>query len=204
MAFTHLPLRRSFTVGAITYVVGYAITFVSTLSTSRDISQMTVSGRQADPAPLGEILTGVLPHWVVSGWIYYNAHLVPTSLPTADAINGLAYLTNQNILSTLGTVYFVLYLVPPLLLIGAGYIVARTGSTPGVNGERNAGASIAVGYFVLFLVGAFVFTSNAPDAPVSASPNGIRTVFLGLVYTLLFGALGGILADKLHSEPQSI
>ncbi len=201
MAFTHLPLRRSAPVGVIAYVVGYVLTVGATVGRISEVMaiEMSATVEHVDPAPLGQIFGFTPPSWVVGGWFFYNAHFVPTSLPTVDAVNGMAQLTNRSLLSTLGGPFVVFYLLPPLLLLAGGYFVAQTGNTRGANGARNAGASVVVGYFSVFLLGAFVLTANVATAGTVASPAGLPAVFLGLVYPVVFGALGGKLADW-HGE----
>ncbi|WP_224447100.1 hypothetical protein [Haloprofundus salilacus] len=196
MAFTHLPLRRSALVGAVVYALGYALTYTVTAGRASAVAAVEIAGEYADPAPLGAVLGSGPASWVTSGWLFYNAHLVPTSVPIADAVNGLGGLTNRSLLATLGGPLYPLYLLPPLLLVAAGYVVVLTASTPGENGARNAGASVVAGYFPLFLVGAFVFTVGAAEAPTAASPAGLPSVLLGLMYPLAFGGVGGLLADR--------
>jgi len=197
MAFTHLPLRRSVPVGLIAYVAGFVLTVGAAVGRISEVMaiEMAATVEHVDPATLGQIFGSTPPSWIVGGWLFYNAHFVPTSLPTADAANGMALLTNRSLLSTLGGPLVVFYLLPPLLLLSGGYFVAQTGNTSGVNGARNAGASIAVGYFPVFLLGAFVLTANSAAGRTVASPAGLHAVFLGLVYPVVFGALGGKLAD---------
>lgn len=204
MPVTHLPLRRSAPMGIIAYVVGYVLTVGATVGRVDEIMAIEMPGtvEHIDPASLGQIFGSAPPSWVVGGWIFYNTHFVPTSLPTADAMNGMSMLTNQSLLMTLGGLLLILYLLPPLLLLAAGYLAVQSGNTPGANGARNTGASVVVGYFPVFLLGAFILTANAATAATVASPAGLRAVFLGLVYPTVFGALGGMLAEW-RSEPSA-
>ncbi|WP_224269503.1 hypothetical protein [Haloprofundus salinisoli] len=196
MALTHLPLRRSALVGAVAYAVGYALTAAASSGRAGAVAAVEIAGETTDPAPLGTILGADPASWITSGWLFYNAHFVATSVPIADAANGLGGLTNRSLLATLGGPLYALYLSPPLLLAAAGFLVVRTTDTPGEKGARNAGASVVAGYFPLFLVGAFVFTVGAADAQTAASPAGLSSVFLGLLYPLVFGGVGGLLAHK--------
>ncbi|WP_231185182.1 hypothetical protein [Haladaptatus sp. DYF46] len=196
MVRTHLPLRRTVPLGVGTFVFGYLLTFVATAGRTGEIMAIELPGRYLDPTSLSHIFGGPPPRWVLSGWVFYNSHLVPTGLPTADTINGFRSLTNRSLIAMVGGPFFLLYLVPPILLIGAGYVAVRTGTTPGANGPRNAGASIAVGYLPLFVVGTFAFAASAANAPVTATPDGIPAIFLGLVYPIVFGALGGMAAER--------
>ncbi len=196
MVRTHLPLRRTVPLGIGAFLSGYLLTFVVTAGRIGEIMAIELPGSYLDATSLSHIFGTPPSRWVLSGWMFYNAHFVPTSLPTADTVNGFRSLTNRSLLSMVGGPFFLLYLVPPLLLFGAGYVAVRTGKTPGANGPRNAGASIAVGYLPLFVVGTFVFAASAANAAVTASPDGIPAIFLGLVYPIVFGALGGMVAER--------
>lgn len=202
MAFTDLPLKRSAPLGVGAYVLGYLLTVAATSGRVGEVMNIAVTGEYADSAPLGQLLGVQPPSWVVGGWLFYNAHLVPTSVPTADAANGMARLTNRSLLDSLGGPLLALYLLPPLLLAAAGYLVVRSGSTFGASGERNAGASVAVGYVPAFVLGAFVFDASAATASVTATPAGLSTIFFGLGYAVVFGAVGGMLAER-RSGPAS-
>ncbi|WP_327051592.1 hypothetical protein [Halomicrococcus gelatinilyticus] len=202
MAFTDLPLKRSAPLGVGAYVLGYLLAVAVTGGRVDEVMRIEIAGEYADPAPLAQILGSQSPSWVVNGWLFYNAHFVPTSLPTADAVNGMAHLTNRNLLSSLGGPLLALYLLPPLLLLGSGYLVVRSGSTFGANGVRNAGASVAVGYVPAFVLGAFVFDASAATASVTATPAGLSTIFFGFGYPVAFGAVGGMLAER-RSDPAS-
>ena len=204
MAFTHVPLRRSVPVGVVTYVLGYLLTVGATANRVEEVMAIEMPGtvEHIDPASLGQIFGSTPPSWVVGGWLFYNAHFVPTGLPTADSLNGIGKLTNRTILTTIGGPTLALYLLPPVLLVAGGYLVARTAETYGANGERTAGASIVVGYFPVFLLGAFVLTASPANASVVASPADLPAIFFGLVYPVVFGAIGGVLADR-HGESES-
>jgi hypothetical protein len=121
---------------------------------------------------------------------------VPICLPTADTVNGLARFTNQSLLRLVSGPVLLVYLIPPLLVTCAGYLTVQYANTPDVNGERNSGASIVAGCFPLFLVGSFLFRASAANAPVTAAPDVIYAIFLGLAYPILCGALGGILSKR--------
>lgn len=203
VSFTDLPLKRSTLVGSIAYLVGFVFFGIATMGTVDTVLGTKVTGEYADPTPLGQILVEAPSDWIVSGWLYYNAHFVPTSLPTADAQNGFATLTNLNFLNEIGGILLAPYLIPPLLLICAGYVVARTSRTSGVTGERNAGASITLGYFPLFLAGAFFLTAKAGNSPAVGSPDGLQTIFFGLLFPLLFGAIGGAVAERRSDDSEN-
>lgn len=195
MAFTDLPLRRSIPAGASAFVLGYLLSVVVSMSRVRALMAVTVTGEFVDSATLGEIFGTAPDPSILGGWLFYNAQFIPTSLPTADAVNGMGSLTNRSLLLAVDGRLLLLFVVPFAVLLAAGYLTVRTGPTYGVRGEAYAGAGVAAGYLPPLIVGAFVLTADVPNAPSVASPDGLQTIFIGLVYSLLMGALGGKLAS---------
>lgn len=199
MAFTALPLRRSIPAGLIAFVIGYLVTVIIAGSRLQDVMAVSVNGEFVEQATLGRIFGSPPAPTVVGGWLFYNAQFISTSVPTADAINGMGRLTNQSLLLATDGSLLLLYLVPFVLLLAAGYLTVRTGPTYGVRGETYGGASVALGYLPPLIIGAFLLTADVPNAPSVASPDGLQTIYIGLVYTLLVGAIGGKLAELTSS-----
>lgn len=195
MVFSDLPLRRSIPAGLSAFVLGYLFTVAVSGSREGAVMAVTVTGEFVDEATLGELLGTAPSPTVLGGWLFYNAQFIPTSLPTADALNGMGSLTNRSLLLAVDGLLLGLFLVPFVLLLAAGYLTVRTGPTRGVRGETYAGASVAAGYLPLLIVGAFVLTADVPTAGSVASPDGLQTIFIGLAYSLLVGVLGGKLAS---------
>lgn len=198
MTFTHLPLRRAFPAGVVAYLIGYGISVAAAGSVSNAVMAVIVPGEFVEEASLGAIFGSTPSQPIIGGWLFYNAHFIPTSLPTADAVNGIGGLTNRSLLLAVDGTSLVLFFVPFILLLSAGFVTVRTGPTPGVRGDLYGGASVAVGYLPLLIVGAFLLTASARNTPTVASPDGLQTIFIGLVYPLLVGALGGKLAARLE------
>jgi hypothetical protein len=195
MAFTDLPLRRSIPAGITTFLLGYLATVVLAAGRISDVLAVKISGGAATATELGELLGNEPAFWVVDGWLYLNALFVSTSVPTPEGAAGYAALTSKNLLLEIGGLPLVLFVLVPLLFVAAGYVVVVTGSTPGANGERNAGASIALGYLFPVVLAWLVFTAEIPQAQGVAAPNGVRAIFLGLGYAAVFGGVGGKLAE---------
>jgi hypothetical protein len=100
------------------------------------------------------------------------------------------------ILGSSGTGSFLVgAIVPILLLIGSGYYVASR--TRGGSGFTN-GASITVGYFVLSLL-AFLYMTTMGSGGNQGLAIGVEfvvaLVITGLVFPVVFGGIGGALAD---------
>lgn len=202
VAFTYLPLRRTVPVGVAAYLLGYLVTVAATFGRVSTVVSVRIAGTYESSSTLGEILGTAPSVWTVGGWLFYNAHLVPTSVPTADSLHGMAGLASRNLLLAVSDGLLLLPLVPLVVLPAAGYLVVRLGATHVIHGGVKTGASVAVGYVPLFLLGAFLLTAPAADSRAVANPHGILTVFVGLVYVPVLGALGGYLAE-LRTEPVS-
>lgn len=202
VAFTYLPLRRTVPVGVAAYLLGYLVTAAATVGRVSSVMAVRISGEYESSSTLGEVLGTEPSVWTVGGWLFYNAQFVPTSVPTADSLRGMPSLTSRNLLLAVGDGLLLLPLVPLAVLPAAGYLVVRVGETHVIHGGLKTGASVAVGYFPLFLLGAFLLTAPAADSMAVANPHAILTVFVGLVYVPVLGALGGYLAE-LRTEPVS-
>lgn len=194
MSVTKLPIRRSIPFGIAAYVIGYLLSVGVAKGSVQAVMKISVSGRYVELATLGEIFGAPPSSWIVGGWLFYNAQFIPTSLPTADALNGMGGLTNKSLILATDGLLLGLFLVPVLPVFIAGYLTVLTGPTYGVRGESYGGASIALGYYPLLVIGAFVFTVDVPDAASVASPAGLATIFIGLVYPPVIGAIGGTIA----------
>jgi hypothetical protein len=125
--------------------------------------------------------------------VFYNAHAVDTRVPS---LVGSARLTNL-ISQADGGSLSLLYVVPPVLLIAAGFAVSRVvGATEPTDGAK-AGAFVLAGYLPLAVIGAFLFRYTVGDGTIA--PDLITAVLLaGMVYPAVFGAVGGAGATLLR------
>jgi hypothetical protein len=86
------------------------------------------------------------------------------------------------------------YLVPPVTLLVAGFLVARSsGLAADLSDSAVSGALLAGGYLVLALAGSVVFAYSSGDVSLSVPVMNVLVV-AGVVYPVLFGALGGLVA----------
>lgn len=134
-----------------------------------------------------------VPVWKGVGWLFLNAHSVDTRIPT---IAGGTRMVNFVTAEDGGS--FALVAVPPLLLLVAGLAVAY-GRQADPLASAKAGATVAAGYLPLS-VGAGLLTTHAiGDTEAAIAPDLVTAVLLaGLVYPLVFGALGGLAASALE------
>lgn len=179
------PLGRTVLVygavaGTVVYVLGYLLAYATATSAIERVAR--------GYGPLESAGAAFAPAWKAVGWAFYDAHLVGTRLP---GVSG-----HLDLVSLAGVQF--LYLVPPLLLVLAGGVVAML---VGVNGPRSgvrAGLTIAVGYLLFSVIGALLvsFVGIQPDLLRAA-------VVAGVVYPVAFGAFGGWLVGVVRAGRHS-
>ena len=167
--------------GAAAYVVGYLVAYVW--------SSSAVSEALRGVNAVSQVLSiGTIPSWKAVGWLFYDAHFARTKVP------GLGGATSISPIDALGDGQFAaLYVIVPLLLVIAGAIAGRTGPTPDVAVPR--GAAIVIGYLPLAVIGIAVTAFRIPGVDARIGIDALTGVALaGLVYPLVFGAIGGGIA----------
>ena len=177
------PFVESAVAGIAAWLFGYVFTY---LLVATDIEASPLNR-------LVEFFEGESATYELVGWVFYNAHLVDVSY------SGLGPLSPQG--NFIGGDGFtpLLYIVPPALLIVAGLAIGRyTGATE-LNDGAIAGALVTPGYLVLAVVGTFVFTVEVGGA--SGAPDLVPAVLIaGVIYPVVFGAIGGAIAAVTASE----
>jgi hypothetical protein len=161
-----LPFRE----GAIVGVASFVITYIAT-------------GIVFSVGYSGNGVTSEFPTWKAGGWAFYsvhNANIIP--------ISQLAELFGAGLVPTP-----IAYLIPPAVLAGAGYYLAKDSGTESYTEGAAWGATILLGYLPLCFVGIFL-TSHSTEGIISfeISPDFTTSLlFAGILYPALFGALGG-------------
>ena len=173
--------------GTIAYVLGYLVVYVTQRSdVEEQLSTFNV---------ITDLFGGdPIPAWQAVGWLFYNAHFVDTEIPGF----GGSRVENFIASSDDGTLTL-LYLVPPLLLLAAGFATAYLAEVdePGVGAP--VGALVTVAYLPLAVAGAFVFAYTIGDGTIA--PDVVTAVLLaGVVYPAVFGGVGGALAGVVNDE----
>lgn len=175
--------------GLAAFVLGYAVTFAwhgnAIEERLRPIDQL-LSLFQAEP----------IGAWRVVGWLFYSAHFV--DIRASFGFGPIeSELTVNLIAEGAGSLEF-LYLVPPLLLVLGGGLLARWAAAVTLRNGAIAGTAIAIGYVAAAVVGLFVFQYGGvrPDPTVAI-------LVAGLGYPILFGAVGGAVAVRLFTQPVS-
>jgi len=179
-AVDRTTLLRGAAAGVVAYLLGYLVTY-AWQAPSVDESLQGINF-------VASLLGGqTVPTWKAVGWLFYNAHVVATRVPT---VGGGERVVNFLDAADDGSLVL-LYALVPVLLVLAGAAVARYGKADRPGTAAAAGASVVVGYFPLAVVGEFAFAHTFAEG-VRVAPDPVTAVALaGIVYPAFFGAVGG-------------
>lgn len=190
-----LDLAVGFVAGLLALVVGFVMTLVlSDIDENRELVEEVLDSN----GPAGVALSELLPEWYhVTGWVFLENHHVDVSVSVGEVFGGGAWVSEyaETLLPTASE----LQVLPPVLLITAGTLVAlrRTRRSPA--DAALAGATVVAGYlpgiavvayaaaFEVVVIGDIVLLEVAPDF-------GRAILIAGIVYPLLFGGIGGLVA----------
>ncbi len=171
-----LPLGTGAAAGVAAWVLTYLITYLVTASDFRN----SLFGQFTD-----------VPVWKSVGWVFFNAHFVETVFEIPIFGGSGSFIGGDDGFTVL------LYIVPVLLLLGAGFIVGWSGGAARLNAARAAvaGATLTVGYLVFSIIGVVLFPTE------NVTPDVVTAVLLaGIVYPLLLGAVGGFIAHAVGDD----
>jgi hypothetical protein len=178
---------RGGAIGGLAFLAGVGLSF------------FLLRGRFAGEAGLA---VSALGRWRVSAWVYYNAHLVPTDGIALDGLSVVAGGGNTLFqLAVTAPLLYGLFLLPPALLVVAGYRTAKR--RPRNTRWPRAGLAVAVGYG--FVAAIFLIVASLdPAPPVLELPAGTEigpTPWLAiglaaLAYPSVFGLLGAVLGRR--------
>lgn len=141
----------------------------------------------------------------VIGWVFFNAHQVPivSSSGSGGSITILAQLGQASANPVPPIVY---YAIPPVVLAIAGYAVAASVEPPSAVAGAVSGASVAIGYVPLALLGAFlvrISLSGFGAAGWVGPALGTAVVLTG-VWAVVCGGVGGVVAGVLGSRVDAV
>jgi len=177
---------RGAAAGAGAFVAAYLLSFL--LWAFVELPEPSTIGEAFDQAVLGALRDSV-PAWKAAGYVLFNAQFVDLTYEGTLSASTFSVVDLAS-----GSGLGLAYVVPPLCLAAAGYLVA---SAPGVRGTSQsavAGALVAIGQLALVVVGAFLFAAESDGASLGVSlPNAV--ILAGIVYPVAFGAVGGVVAD---------
>lgn len=166
-------------VGIMTFVVGYVITTL-----------IVVVG----PSETAGGLTAVA---LQLGLIFYSAHLVPANLSGGGQFDWLSTVAANPGDPAVPLIVF--YAIPMVLLIASAVLAIRTYTTDRLDPREVLGAVVflAIGYAVMAVLGTFLVQARLQDQ--TASPDLFLAAVFGLLYPLIFGAIGAGLANVVES-----
>jgi hypothetical protein len=162
-------------VGTLPWLAGYAITYLLVAPNLRE-SPLTRIIETLDGAPATHELVG---------WVFYNAHFV-------DVVLDIPVLGSQTTAYIGGDTGFTaaLYLVPVVLLIAAGALIARQQAATDPTAGGVAGLTLLPGYLLLTVVGGLLFEITVGGA--TGGPDLTAAVILaGVLYPAVFAVVGG-------------
>jgi hypothetical protein len=182
------PLKEGPIFGVASFVVGYILTLiVVVLGEAEEFTENLVEA---------------------TGWIYYNAQFADVKITASSGDQTRSetfnYLTDDTIFSSsadaLDVPAVVYHLLPVLILIGAGFLLARYANARDASDGALAGSTLALGTVLPALLGTVLFSVEQAGflGSVEVSPELFTGVlFVGLLFPAVFGAIGGVLGAKL-------
>jgi len=184
--FEDVSVRNGITTGIGAHLLGYVLTYVLLVFEAE--------------GPLGDFLTPETNHlYEPVGWVFYGAHAVNVSVSNLNGAENVNYLLNIDYVYGLTIPAAVYYAVPIVSLVLAGYVTARRVGIPNrLTSGVLAGASVVFGYFVMAIVGAYMFEFLV--AGQGAKPDVLMSALvIGLAYPIVAGGIGGALAASIPS-----
>ncbi|MFQ3319458.1 MAG: hypothetical protein ACI8UR_002041 [Natronomonas sp.] len=184
-----LPLVPGAVAGIAAWILGYVFTYLLAGSDLRNSGlNRFIEAFEGDPAT-----------YELVGWVFYNAHFVDIVYTGGIGASVLPanYIGGEDGFTAL------LYVLPPALLVGAGLAIGRSQGVTETNDGAIAGALAAIGYLVLSIVGVFLFEISAGGT--TGNPDLVPAILLaGLVFPVVFGAIGGVIAANTAEEEPAL
>mgnify|MGYP006280893655 CR=1 FL=1 len=185
-----LPIVGGLVYGVVSYVLGLVLTFVLALGVTGSETPVDVYAADAGPYAIG--------------WLFYSVHNVGIVFDLAGETQTMN-LIEQAYTAAIdpGIPKIAFYLLPIVVLFVFGLVLARRTSYDGVPTEidrAKAGASVAIGYLAMTVLGAvaiFSVSNTSQGATVSIQPQlGSAVIVMGLLYPIVAGGLAGYLVGN--------
>jgi len=202
--------------GAVAFVTGFAATLLLERDlTDQDYPLFRAAYLSNDDRATVSYVGDVTPRLESAGWLYNRLHFASTD--GVYALNQFSDVDNFNsyaVLDFVGDPSLFLFLLPPLVLGTAGFVV---GIRDRVSTRRTAvatGCSIAAGYGLLALCSLRVFAFTHAEMggasmdghflAIAVAPDLLSVVVLtGIVYPVAAGTAGAYLAARYRSPTTS-
>ncbi|WP_207586189.1 hypothetical protein [Halomontanus rarus] len=149
---------------------------------------------------------GDVAEWKGVAWYVYNAHMV--DIETSSSFGSIGGSDTVNLIAeSSSTSATALYVIPPLVLLGTGAMLAIRFDAADIGEAVAVGAPVTIGYAVVVGLGALVAESSGEGAIFgieisgSAAPAlGPAVVLAGVLYPLVFATAGAVLAAVLDGR----
>jgi len=184
-----LPLKQGAGFGALSFLVGY-------------ITTLGIVAAVEDDEFTDDIIE-------LSGIIYYNAQLADAEISVTGTDDDIGfgilfegttinYVTDEQILGEelLEMPSVVYHLIPILSLILFGFLLARYVGAQTTQEGALAGGTVVLGVVPLTLIGVVLFTFEEESAELAPALSD-SILFVGVLFPLIFGAIGGALSARL-------
>ena len=175
-------------VGVLAAAVGYLLTYLLIGSEVRNAA-------------------GDVAEWKGVAWYFYNAHRVHLEVTGPVGPFGGTGTANLNLITESSSANAdLLYVVPPLALIGAGALLAYQLRVTDLDEAVAAGAPVTIGYAVVLGLGTLVAEASGTLAVGiriigSIAPATVPAIVLGgVLYPLVFATAGAVLGAPLASR----
>ncbi|MFA9416290.1 hypothetical protein [Natrinema sp. HArc-T2] len=168
--------------GVFAAVIGYLLTYLLVASEVREAVGDTVA------------------EWKAVAWFFYEAHLI--DIEVSGQIGSFAGMSTLDLIAQSDAAgATLLYVVPPLVLLATGAMLAVRWNVTDLGEAVVAGAPVAIGYAVVMGLGAVVTESTTEasalgiEASSSIAPALLPAIVLGgVLYPLVFATAGAAIA----------
>lgn len=149
---------------------------------------------------------GDVAEWKGVAWYVYNAHMV--DIETSGSFGSFGGSDTVNFIAeSSSTSATALYVIPPLVLFGAGVLLATQFDVTDVGEAVAVGAPVTIGYAVVVSLGALVAESSREGTVLGIEMSGSvapalgpAVVLAGVLYPLVFATAGAVLAAVLDGR----
>ncbi|WP_430505057.1 hypothetical protein [Haloparvum sp. PAK95] len=180
--------------GALGFIISYVLCLpVAIIRGPQLFKNITVSV-QDETFPLSDFVApDQIAEWVIAGGLFFNAQLVPLSIPIE--YNSRSVSVWVNLLIENGGIYLIVLLIPAIVYGITGALATRDEDT--TNPIRRAKRAVLqfTGCLPLTVIALYLF--SFPVSEMSGGPVLLwGLVIVGFLYPALFGAVGGYIAVK--------
>lgn len=185
---TSASVAASAGMGAVAAALGYLLTYLIIADEVRDVIREDVAD------------------WKGVAWYFYNGHLV--DIQVGGSIGDFGGSGTVDFIAQSGSTNAeLLYLIPPIVLVAIGGLLAYHLGTADLGQAVFVGAPIAIGYAVVMVAGALVAEASTEATFVGIEVTGSMApallpalILAGIIYPVVFGTVGAMLVTLLATR----